>query len=51
MIIMIIITITAIVIIIIVIIFDFKSFKASTCSFPWSSIVFICFPKAFSKKE
>ena len=31
--------------------FGFKLSKASTCFLPWSSIVFICFSKAFSKGE
>ena len=29
----------------------FKTSKASTCSFPCSSIVFLCFSKAFPKGE
>ena len=31
--------------------FGFKATKASTCFFPRSSIVFVCFPKAFTNGE
>ena len=30
---------------------SFKAFKNSTCLIPWSSIVFLCFSKAFPKGE
>ena len=30
---------------------DFKAFKTSTCSIPWSSIVFVCFSNALPRGE